>query len=75
MHAGWSAPIPAIPKLPPTMWDGTKHVKVDAEYFNGLARADILEFKKLVSVVRKHPDRSSKRFEVIDGTGAQEKHQ
>lgn len=41
-------PYPGFPNLPPSMWDGTKHVKVDADYLNRLARADIFQFKKLV---------------------------
>jgi hypothetical protein len=40
--------FPGYSNLPPTMWDGSKHVKVDADYLNGLARQDIWAFKRLV---------------------------
>jgi hypothetical protein len=40
--------FPGYSNLPPTMWDETKHVRVDADYLNELARSDIWQFKKLV---------------------------
>ena len=43
-------PFPGWPTLPAAMWDGTKHVKVDADYLNGLAKTDIWQFKRLVKL-------------------------
>jgi hypothetical protein len=40
--------IDGYPALPSSLWDGTKHVKVDADYLNNLARTDLWQFKKLV---------------------------
>jgi hypothetical protein len=40
--------VGGYPRLPDSMWDGTKHVKVDATYLNGLIQNDFWQFKKLV---------------------------
>jgi hypothetical protein len=38
------------PELPSHIWDGTKHVRVDAEYLNGLIKTDLWQFKRLVKL-------------------------
>jgi len=35
------------PILPQAVWDGSKHVKVDAAYLNGLIHTDLYQFKKM----------------------------
>jgi hypothetical protein len=40
--------IDGYPALPSSLWDGSRHVRCDADYLNGLAKTDIWMFKKLV---------------------------